>query len=381
MVTAYKHFSSTWQSYFKKVKVAYSYKTNSLKGITQALRQQGATAEVVSGTELTWAIEDGFAPREIFFDGPVKTVQELLLALKNHVVIQIDSLDELHLLTDLFHEIAIKPRLSLRLATRYHDKGLSRFGLLAEEYWKAIHFVQKNNMIFEGIHLHVGSNVNDVKKYTRELVTYMPIIKHHIRLFGPSIFIDIGGGFPAKSLGKNIALTPLAHYAKAIKQCLSKYFIDIDEITLVTEPGRSLVEDHGYLVTRVMVQKKRKDNNIVVVDGGMHLVRSLHTWYHPVLFSPAYQSKSKKKATHTYTVYGANCFESDILAEEIKAHYPVQISDLVILGSAGGYDIPSANVWTRPAPAIYGIYRKKLILLRHDQKIETVREHHENILF
>lgn len=73
----------------------------------------------------------------------MKIDQELTSALKNHVTIQIDSLDELRLIIHLTCQLAIKPRLSLRLATRYGEKGFSRFGLLAEDYWEAMLVAQK----------------------------------------------------------------------------------------------------------------------------------------------------------------------------------------------------------------------------------------------
>lgn len=115
------------------------------------------------------------------------------------------------------------------------------------------------------------------------------------------------------------------------------------------------------------------------MDGGIHLVRSLRGWHHPVIFSPS-SKNSDEVPVHTYTVYGANCFESDILAEEIKPVYLVQLDDLFIIGATGGYDIPSANVWTRPAPAIYGIYHRKIVLLRHEQTIQEVRQYHHIVL-
>ena len=48
--------------------------------------------------------------------------------------------------------------------------------------------------------------------------------------------------------------------------------------------------------------------------------------------------------------------------------------DIVLIGEAGGYDIPGANVWTRPAPPIYGIDESENVkLLRAAQSWRDMR--------
>lgn len=66
---------NAWEEVFGSVGIAYSFKTNSLSSLTRRLRALGCMAEVVSGTELGWALRDGFS--DILFDGPVKTQAEL----------------------------------------------------------------------------------------------------------------------------------------------------------------------------------------------------------------------------------------------------------------------------------------------------------------
>src|SRR5947209_10048794 len=140
----------SWSKYFSKLHIAYSYKTNSLKAITRLLMAQGASAEVVTGSELQWACEDGFNTDNIFFDGPVKLEPELQLALKLGVRIQVDSLDELALITDICRTSEYRPKVSVRMACDYFSKGLSRFGLTSQEYRTAVRKLAEVGYEFSG---------------------------------------------------------------------------------------------------------------------------------------------------------------------------------------------------------------------------------------
>ncbi len=65
---------------FADCAIAYSYKTNAAKCITTTLCDVGLHAEVVSGPEIRLAVTDGYTPERMFFDGPLKTLDELQLA-------------------------------------------------------------------------------------------------------------------------------------------------------------------------------------------------------------------------------------------------------------------------------------------------------------
>ena len=77
-------------------------------------------------------------------------------------------------------------------------------------------------------------------------------------------------------------------------------------------------------------------------------MRSLKSWHHTVRILGA----PNEELTQLYTVFGANCFESDVLGSNVLGPSLVQQGDLVVISNVGGYDIPSANTWTRPLPAV-----------------------------
>ena len=121
-------------------------------------------------------------------------------------------------------------------------------------------------------------------------------------------------------------------------------------MTLVLEPGRSLVGNAGVLVTRVLYLKRTEARNFVVVDGAMNdLVR-------PALYG-AFQSVRpvfrREAEPMTADVVGPICESGDFLARDRSIPTPAQ-GDLLAVMSAGAYGFTMAsNYNTRPrAPEV-----------------------------
>src|SRR5262249_20788131 len=104
-------------------------------------------------------------------------------------------------------------------------------------------------------------------------------------------------------------------------------------LTLILEPGRSLVGNAGVLLTRVLYGKRGETNNFIIVDAGMNdLMRpALYGAYHTIL--PARYKKYKKiKAA----VVGPCCESGDILTKPRRIQN-FQPGDLLAVMSAGAY--------------------------------------------
>lgn len=77
----YERFSRAFSSRYEQVSVGYSYKTNYLPYACQCLHRLGALAEVVSRLEYDLALKLGVEPTAIIFNGPLKTAEDIWLAL------------------------------------------------------------------------------------------------------------------------------------------------------------------------------------------------------------------------------------------------------------------------------------------------------------
>lgn len=341
--------AKAWRQEFPRFTMAYSYKTNALPGVTTLLRECGAAAEVVSGAELAAALADGFAPSQVYFDGPVKLPSELDQAVALGVLIQADSIAEVQALADRAVGGAC-PRVSLRLAVPRGRRRWSRFGLLPSEVEQARRILTAADIPVRGIHFNTGLHPLEAEPYRAVLRHWREQLSDLLAQSAEPLTVDIGGGFPAASCAPGVPLPPWSVYAKEVAAECRALGLPLEALHLVIEPGRSLVEDHAVLVASVAVRKPRHRRDVVVLDAGTNLVRSINGWHHPVEFlQPGNQGSLR------YDLYGAMCYESDLFAARIVGPAGLRPGDRVIIGAAGGYDIPSANVWVRPRPAVYAL--------------------------
>ncbi len=366
MEQACRRHISAWKSRFPYYRCAYSYKTNPLKRVTLMLKRAGASAEVVSGMELQWALSDGFLPRDIFFNGPAKTADEISHAVKLGVNLHIDSLDETNEVIRFGKRVKTKLQVLLR-ATTTRGQTTSRFGMNDRELSISFRRLIASGIGVRGIHFHIGSNLCDPALYIHELFNLFPLLTNLQSANKERPRLSLGGGFPAQSMNGTSGVTPIEDFANAIADAFTSYGLSTDEVELVTEPGRSLVEDFGYLVASVIRQKRRGQVRIAILDAGTNLVRSISHWYHPVEFC--------RSASHrvTYEIQGHLCFESDVFAVGIRGPRTLNRKDQIIIGSAGGYDIPSANIWGHPEPAILGLGAGGVVMIPRLGRVSTGR--------
>ncbi len=343
-----------WSSQFPDFVLAYSYKTNSISAITKILRKSGAAAEVVSGDELELALDDGYTPSEIYFDGPYKTRTELHRAMSLGVRIQIDSIDEARIISSLAKEEGFKATVSVRVAGLREDKESSRFGLTTSEVETVRSILRSAHIKISGIHFNTGFHDTSPGIFVEHIHHYGDLITRGVRdhsLSDSRFIVDIGGGFPASANVPKGSMVPHPlSFAAALGEAIDILGINRSDIRLVIEPGRSLVEDHGILVARVVALKERLGTRLAVIDAGTNLVRSINLWPHDIRFL--------RHGSTPYDLLGSMCFENDRFGSSVLGPHNLVIGDFVIVGNAGGYDIPSSNVWLRPSPPVYGFSEK-----------------------
>ena len=346
-----------WREEFPHFTLAYSVKTNPLSAITTRLRSLGAAAEVVSGAELDAALGDGFTPDQIYFDGPVKLPAEISHAVTAGVAIQADSLAEVDSLISIAAQgNGMVPRVALRLAVPLGRGRWSRFGLLPAEVATARAALAAAGVPVRGVHFNTGQHPLDAKPYQAVLRTWKALLCELCSMADEPLLVDIGGGFPAASCAPGVKLPPWSVYSRGVAAECRALGLPPDDLHLVIEPGRSLVEDHAILVTCVAVTKRRGRRSLAIVDAGTNLARSINGWHHAVEFL--------RPGDTRYDIYGAMCYESDLFREQVPGPADLAIGDRVIIGAVGGYDIPSANVWVRPRPPVYALISNGLQSIR-----------------
>jgi diaminopimelate decarboxylase len=89
-------------------------------------------------------------------------------------------------------------------------------------------------------------------------------------------------------------------------------------MTVVCEPGRYMVGDAGWFVTRVLYEKENEGKRFVIVDGAMNdLLRpSLYNAYHKV------EVLGKQGNESAADVVGPVCESGDFLAKTVCFRRP-----------------------------------------------------------
>ncbi len=348
--------------------IAYSMKANANLGVLALLAREGAGADVVSGGELFRALKAGVPPKKIVFSGVGKNREEMRDALKADILMfNVESAAELALLDRVAQEMGVRVPLALRVnpdvdpqTHPYIATGLrsSKFGIpiveAPAEYEKA-HRLAGIEVV--GIHMHIGSQLIKVAPIADALARVVDLAGT-LRARGiPIRYLDVGGGLGIRYRDEQPA-SP-RELAEAVLPAVRSL-----GVTLILEPGRSMVGNAGLLLTRVLYNKETGDRRFVVVDAAMNdLIRpSLYNAFHEIV--PVREALGRPPLT--VDVVGPICESGDFLAKA-RPLPPVAEGDLLAVMSAGAYGFAMAsNYNTRPRAAEvlvdgsrYGIVRRR----------------------
>ena len=82
LVKSIQGFKDALSNFFSSFIVGYSVKTNSLPYCLKIAKQYGCYAEVVSFDEYNLALECGYTPQSIIYNGPMKSKKTSPVSLK-----------------------------------------------------------------------------------------------------------------------------------------------------------------------------------------------------------------------------------------------------------------------------------------------------------
>jgi diaminopimelate decarboxylase len=371
----YEAFSRRWPD----VLVCYAYKANSNLAICKILHDVGAGAEVSSGCELEIARSVGVPGRRIVFNGNNKSVAELEAAITNDVLINVDSMQELHVVAHVASRLGRKARIGFRVnpdvSTPTHPyiaTGLreSKFGLdvasgQALEAYRAA--LRMESVYITGIHCHIGSQILDAGPFEEAAQKLMELVARIKSELGIDLgVVDLGGGLGIPYKPGDRELTP-DELAERVVPVIHRAVEDHGLIrpTLVLEPGRYLVADAGVLLARVGYSKERpKMPAWVAVDAGMNaLIRpALYGAYHHIEVA----DKMREKPSITVNIAGPLCESGDFLGKERRLP-PLTRGDLIVVFDVGAYGMAMSSQHTampRPAVVLVNLGRADLIRTR-----------------
>jgi diaminopimelate decarboxylase len=347
-----------------RTEVCFAVKANGNLELLRHLREMGSGAALVSGNELRVALEAGFAPEHMVLNGNGKTVREIALAADHGVMINVDSEFDVENIERAASTVGREVRVLIRInpdidpdVHPYVSTGMhtSKFGIRHDALeWYLERIASADRLRLVGVHCHLGSTIIDVDVY-REAVSYLANVVAHVRSLGYSLeYFNIGGGLGIDYERPGKAPKP-DKLASAIRKLIP------DDMTLIVEPGRSIVGDAGVLVGRVIGVKQGEHKRFIVVDASMtELIRpSLYNAYHEIVFT-----EPQVGTIETFDVVGPVCESADFLGKDRRLPTPAEGAGIVVRDvGAYGYAM-SSNYNMRPRPAEYIVDGDRLTRIR-----------------
>ncbi len=353
--------------------ICFALKANSNAAIINLLGKYGCGADVVSGGELFRALSAGISPQKIVYAGVGKTEEEIKYALKSKILMfNVESDNELLEIDRIAGKMKIKAPIALRInpdidpqTHPYISTGLKKhkFGIPIEKALDSYRLANNlKNILIVGVHKHIGSQITDVAPYVDALKRILILIDSLITQ-GISIkYLDIGGGLGITYKEETPPLP--SHLAKRILPLLSRH-----NLTLVLEPGRSIVGNAGILLTKVLYLKKAENKEFIIVDAGMNdLIRpSIYGAYHEI--QPVVKANND---IITADIVGPICESGDFLAKDRRISQVKQGEYLAVM-SAGAYGYAmSSNYNSRPRSAEVLVKDGDYTIIRQREKYKDL---------
>ncbi len=364
--TLVRHFKAYDEAFDGKHHIiCFALKANSNAAIIRLFAKHGAGADVVSGGELFRALKAGIPAKKIVYAGVGKTADEIRFALKSKILMfNVESENELREIDRIAADMKVKASIALRInpdidpqTHPYISTGLKKhkFGIPIDDALEHYKFAKSlKNIAVVGVHKHIGSQLTKISPFVdalkRILILIDELAKSGIRID----FLDIGGG---------LGITYLDEQPPQPRDLAGQILplLEGRDVTVVMEPGRSLVGNAGILVTKTLYLKEGEEKNFVIVDAGMNdLMRpSLYNAYHHI--QPVVKTR---RDTIIADVVGPICESGDFLAKDREIPKVKQGEYLAVM-SAGAYGFSMSSTYnSRPRVAEVMVNGTKFALVR-----------------
>lgn len=375
----YKKLSSSFKNYYNKSKIYFSVKANSNPSILKIFNELGCGADCSSPFEVQLAKYAGFDDANIIYTGNYESNSDFSNLTGYNIRVNLDDITSLRRMTNVYKPEIISFRINPGIGKGGYE-GITtggtdaKFGVPYEKALHAYQTAQAQGFTRFGIHMMTGSN-NLEPYYFAQVVEKLMMISGNIfnKLGIVPEYVDIGGGFGIPYQDDDEVLD-IEQTAKLVSEVFTekceKY--GFGEPQLLMEPGRYLVGNAGWLLTKV-TGVKHSYKNFVGVDAGMS------TLIRPALYGARHRTYVYGKTVPEWNVNlcGQICENSDIFAKNIFLPIVAE-GDIIAMGDAGAYGfVMSSNYNNRPRPAEILIDGDKVELIRRREKFDDILRYFE----
>ncbi len=352
------------QTAFANSNTRFFYACKSLTNINilKHILSIGCSIDCSSVNEAHLAIHVGFKPENILYTSNGIDFSEIEEAVGLGININIDSLSNLEKFGKKYGHsypvgIRLRPNImaggNLKISTGHSN---SKFGVPIEQLNEILALANTHKIFIRGLHIHTGSEIKDVSVFMKVAEVFFDLVPH----FPELEFLDLGGGFKV-AYKKNDHITDINLLGKEIEHFLKKLEAKHQrKFQCWFEPGKYLVSEAGYLITKVNVLKTSNNTVFAGVNSGLnHLIRPMmYDAYHRIA-----NISNCNGSLKTYTITGNIC-ETDTFGTDRQLH-EVREGDYLSIYNAGAYGFEmSSNYNARYKPAEVLVLDGKASLIR-----------------
>ena len=354
----------------KHLRLHYATKALNTISILKYIQQLGAGLDTVSIQEVQLGLRAGFDPSTIIYTPNGVSLSEIESVAKMGVQINIDNLSILEQFGSKYPDIPVCIRINPHVMAGGNSNISvghidSKFGISIHQIPHLLRITQNTHMRINGIHMHTGSDILDIDVFLHATEILFETAKN----FPTLEFIDFGSGFKVPYTLGDIE-TNIEELGEKLSEKFNSFCENYGrELTLAFEPGKFLVSQAGYFLTKVNVVKQTTSTVFAQVDSGFnHLIRPmLYGSHHEIvnISNPAGRERF-------YSVVGYIC-ETDTFGSNRKIA-EISEGDILAFHNAGAYcNTMASNYNSRYRPA-------EVLWINDEAHVIRARENFEDIL-
>jgi diaminopimelate decarboxylase len=236
----------------------------------------------------------------------------------------------------------------------------SKFGLAPDAAELEVERARRLGLAVEGVHVHVGSQLGRTDESVLALERLLAFLEQ--LQWTPQV-LDLGGGLGVRH-NRNEQVPSVAEFVRPLVERVP------DGVSLILEPGRSLVGRAGVTLYRVGSVKASGGVTYAAIDGGMS------DNPRPQLYGARYEAllanRAEQLPSGVYRIAGKHCESGDVLIEAAELPEP-RSGDVLAVPATGAYTLALGSTYNGvPRPAVVLVRDGHARVIRERERVEDL---------
>ncbi|MBC8529508.1 diaminopimelate decarboxylase [Christensenellaceae bacterium NSJ-44] len=309
--------------------------------ILKILREEGCGVDCSSYTELMLAESCGFAGGEIMFSANDMPAQDFRKVRALDGTVNLDDISHIDFLKEnggIPHKISCRfnPGGDFKLGnTIMGNPGEAKYGFTRSQLTQGFKKLMALGVKEFGLHAFLASNTTDDSYYPAlARLLFQTAVELYEETGGRVTFINLSGGVGIPYLPDQPG-ADILKIGAGVQKAYEEVIVPspLHQVSINTELGRFMTGPHGYLISRVIHEKKTHKDYLGLDASAVNLMRpAMYGAYHHITV----MGKESAPCDHKYDVTGSLCENNDKFA--IDRMLPkTEIGDLVVIHDTGAH--------------------------------------------